>query len=55
MFFSGLNLGCHVDMRPFSLLRQGRVVWFQEETDGLIAGVAFLNPRVSDSGAPPSH
>ena len=23
--------------------------------DGLIAGVAFLNPRVSDSGAPPSH
>jgi len=37
------------------LVRQGRVVWFQEETDGLIAGVAFLNPRVSDSGAPPSH
>jgi len=26
LFFSGLNLGCHVDMRPFSLLRRYRLI-----------------------------
>jgi hypothetical protein len=27
------------------LVRQGRVVWFQEEADGYIVGIAFVAPR----------
>jgi hypothetical protein len=29
------------------LVRQGRVVWFQEEADGFIVGVAFLGTHAS--------
>jgi hypothetical protein len=38
-----------VDASPLS--RQGRVVWFQEEADGFIVGVAFLG---SSSGERPA-
>jgi hypothetical protein len=31
----------HADSAP--LVRQGRVVWFQQEADGFIAGIAFLD------------
>ena len=37
------------------LVRQGRVVWIQEEADGFIAGIAFLGNQTAgrDDGAAP--
>jgi hypothetical protein len=38
------------EARP--LVRQGRVVWFQEEADGFIAGIAFV---ATDRSPQPRH
>jgi hypothetical protein len=34
--------------------RRGRVVWVQEEADGMIVGVEFIDAKADGSGTPPS-
>jgi hypothetical protein len=34
--------------------RRGRVVWVQEEADGMIVGVEFIDQASSGSGVPPA-
>lgn len=42
------------DVRPVSPTRRGRIVWVQEEHDGMVVGVSFIGPgalRKSAAGA----
>ena len=51
-----VDLGAHftVSLGEAPLKRRGRVVWIQEEPDGAIVGIEFLNDAGTiGSGAPP--
>jgi len=51
----GDELDVTVGAPPASpLTRRGRVVWFQEEADGFILGIAFIRP-LSAVPAPPAQ
>jgi hypothetical protein len=49
-----VTVGDETDESKAPLTRRGRVVWIQEESDGIVVGVEFTNASGTHRSAPPS-